>query len=391
MNVQQIFDSISAEAIARDTLDFINVKSETGREREGSLFLAGLLRREGFDVSLEDADDGRPNVYTVVKGASGGPSLLFNGHTDTIPIGQSDPPARDGDWIVGRGAEDMKGGLVAMVHAASALRRAGVALRGDLWLTGVIDHETPIGKKKGPAHLIRRLREGRIRADAIVIVEGPCAIWAASLGSTIFHVTIASDRGAIHTVKVPYAENPACWLGRLLGEFERLEGTFAGEAPHPLCGAERLNVGQIVAGDYCNRLPTPIRVTGTWRWKPGKRHSDVRAELERAASRLAQESGLRFDVAFEAQREPFETPREHAVVGALLSAGELAAGRQPSMIGMALVGDGNLYANEAGVPTVYYGPAHETAHSDHERVAISQLVHCAKVYATAAMQFCGVE
>ncbi len=391
MDTKQILDSIRGGAIARDTLEFLKVKSETGNEREGSLFLADLLRREGFDVALEDADGGRPNVYTQVKGsAPDAPSLLFNGHTDTIPIGRSDPPALDGDWIIGRGAEDMKGGLVAMVHAASALRRAGVKLAGDLWLTGVIDHETPIGKKKGPAHLIQRLRGGTIRADAIVIVEGPCAIWAASLGSTIFHVTITSPRGAIHTVKVPYTQNPACWLGRLLVEFERLELEFAREPAHPLCGPERLNVGYVAAGDYPNRLPTPITVTGTWRWKPGKRHGDVRTVLEELAARLARESGLKFDVAFEAQREPFETPRAHPVVQALLDAGETVAGAQPAVIGMALVGDANLYANDSGVPTVYYGPAHETAHSDHERVSVSQLVHCARVYASAAMNFCGV-
>jgi len=57
---------------------------------------------------------------------------------------------------------------------------------------------------------------------------------------------------------------------------------------------------------------------------------------------------------------------------------------------MALVGDANLFANEAGVPTVYYGPAHETAHSDHERVSARRLAHCAKVYALVAMEFCGV-
>ena len=57
---------------------------------------------------------------------------------------------------------------------------------------------------------------------------------------------------------------------------------------------------------------------------------------------------------------------------------------------MALVGDANLFANEAGVATVYYGPAHETAHSDHERVSARQLAHCAKVYALAAMEYCGV-
>ena len=57
---------------------------------------------------------------------------------------------------------------------------------------------------------------------------------------------------------------------------------------------------------------------------------------------------------------------------------------------MGLVGDANFYANDAGVPTVYYGPAHETAHSDDERVSVAQLTHCAKVYAAAAMTYCGV-
>jgi acetylornithine deacetylase/succinyl-diaminopimelate desuccinylase-like protein len=186
----------------------------------------------------------------------------------------------------------MKGGLVAMVHAASALRRAGIQLAGDLWLTGVVGHETPAGKKEGPKRLIRHLRDSIIRADAVVIVEGPCALWTASLGSTIFRVTITSSRGPVHTIKVPYAESPARWLGRLLTEFERLEQEFAAAGPHPLCGREQLNVGMIEAGDYVNRLPTPIRVTGTWRWKPGKTQEGMRATLQSICERLEAESGL---------------------------------------------------------------------------------------------------
>ena len=92
-----------------------------------------------------------------------------------------------------------------------------------MWLTGVIGHETPIGKKEGPDRLIHHLRTGKMRADAMIIAEGPCAIWTASLGASTFHITISSDRGAIHTIKIPYAENPVCWLGRLLAEFEKLE------------------------------------------------------------------------------------------------------------------------------------------------------------------------
>jgi acetylornithine deacetylase/succinyl-diaminopimelate desuccinylase-like protein len=388
---QLVLQHIDTEAIARDTLAFIEVKSETGHEGPGSVFLADLLRREGFDVTLDEVEPGRPNVYARVRGSgTGGRSLLLNGHTDTIPIGASAPPLLDGDWIIGRGAEDMKGGLVAMVHAASALRKAGVKLAGDLWLTGVIGHETPAGKKEGPRQLIRRLRSSAIQADAIVIVEGPCALWIASLGSAIFRVTITSPCGPIHTIKVPYAQNPARWLGRLLEEFDRLEQEFTAISPHPLCGREQLNVGMIEAGDYVNRLPTPIRVTGTWRWMPGKSQEQIRAALQSLCERLSSQSGLAFDFSLEAAREPFETPADHPIVQAFDSAAEQVAGSPTQRIGMALVGDANLFANEAGVPTVYYGPAHETAHSNHERVSAQQLAHCAKVYALATMQFCGV-
>ena len=391
MHRHRILEHIDSEAIARDTLAFVQVKSETGDEGPGSIFLADLLRREGFDPTLDEVEPGRPNVYAHVAGVRNrGRSLLFNGHTDTIPIGNSHPPVRDGDWIVGRGSEDMKGGLVAMVHAASALRKARVELAGDLWLTGVIGHETPAGKKEGPRRLIRHLQEKSIQADAIVIVEGPCALWTASLGSTIFHITITSPGGPIHTIKVPYAANPARWLGRLLVEFERLEREFAEVPPHPLCGREQLNVGLIEAGDYVNRLPTPIHVIGTWRWMPGKTQESIREGLKELCESLAKQSGLLFDFSLEAAREPFETGAEHAIVRAFEQAGLRLSDRAPQRIGMPLVGDANLFANEGGVPTVYYGPAHETAHSDHERVSVGRLAHCAGMYALAAIEYCGV-
>ncbi len=390
--MQEVLDRIDPEAIARDTLDFIRVRSETGQEGEGSRFLAELLRREGFAPEMDEFLPNRPNVLLRIPGsaADGGRTLLFNGHTDTIPIGVSDPPGRDGDWVIGRGAEDMKGGLVAMVHAASALRRAGVQLGGDLWLTGVVGHETPIGFKEGPLRLVDQLNSGAVQADAIVIVEGPAAVWAASLGSTVFTVTITSDRGAIHTVKVPYVENPACWMGHLLTRFAEWEREFEARPEHPLCGRERVNVGIIRGGDYMNRLPTPLIVSGQRRWLPGQTAADVQGEFDALCHELSARSGLHFETRLEGTREPFETPADHPLVCALRSAGQQTTGAVPDVIGMALVGDANLYANLAGVSTAYYGPAHETAHSDHERVSATRLAECAQIYALAAMEYCGV-
>jgi acetylornithine deacetylase/succinyl-diaminopimelate desuccinylase-like protein len=386
----EIMHFIDAEAIARDTLAFVELKSETGKEGEGSVFLAELMEREGLAAELATVEPGRPNVYARIRGAGGGRTLAFNGHTDTIPIGRSGAARRDGDWIIGRGAEDMKGGLVAMVHAAAALRKAGVTLAGDLWLTGVVGHETPAGKKEGPRHFIERLRSGAIPASAVVIVEGPCAIWAASLGSAIFTFEITDPRGSIHTIKVPYETNPAYWVGRLLTEFLDREEEFKRQPPHPLCGRQLYNVGIVQGGDYMNRLPASFRITGTRRWTPGVTLRSIHAELQEICQRYAALSNLHWSYRLDAAREPFETPRDHPIVEALAGAVRQVSGKEPEVIGMGLVGDANLYQNEAGVNTVYYGPAHETAHSDNERVSIAQLAHCARVYALTAMAYCGV-
>src|SRR6185312_2866356 len=110
------------EALAKDSLEFVSVKSETGQEGPGSEFLAELLRRSGWTVTVDDIEPGRPNVAAQIPGVGGGPTLVFNGHVDTIPIGKSWPLRREGNLIHGRGAEDMKGGLVAMVHAVRAIQ-----------------------------------------------------------------------------------------------------------------------------------------------------------------------------------------------------------------------------------------------------------------------------
>ena len=280
-----------------------------------------------------------------------------------------------------------------MTHAVSALRKAGVELAGDVWITGVIGHESPAGKKEGPKRLIQHLRSGKMHADSIIISEGPCAIWAASLGSTLFTVTVTTELGPIHTIKVLYSANPARWLGELLVEFERMERQFSEVAPHPLCGRERLNVVNefIVPDDIylANRIG-PDNFHG--QFEIARRRDDVALQILLTAGLKPQyidETNLRISP-FQAAREPFETPAAHPVVRALQEGGRVASGTLPEVIGMGLVGDANFYANDAGTPTVYYGPAHETAHSDHERVSISQLTHCAKVYATAAMTYCGV-
>ena len=277
-------DEIDPEAVARDCLDFVAVRSETGDEGAGSAFFAGLLRREGWEVALDDAAPGRPNVICRLPGGPGaGPALVLNGHVDTIPIGASWPPPARGrlDLRAGRGGhEGGPGGDGAAARAVQrALERSASTLRRDVWLTAVVGHETPVGKKEGPLRLIERLRSGQLPAEAILVCEGPAAIWRASLGSAVFDLTLDAPRPPVHTVNVPYGENPVRAFAALFGALDALDAGLADRPAHPLAGPDRINVGMVSAGDYPNRLPVRLRVTGTRRWGPGETAQSVQAEL----------------------------------------------------------------------------------------------------------------
>ena len=383
---------IDREAVARDTLEFVRVESETGTEGPGSEFFAELLKREGLEPVLDHFEPERPNVYAKLEGVEpdDGRALMLNGHVDTVPIGVSEPPALDDEWVVGRGAEDMKGGLVAIAHAASAIKRSGLRLAGDLTLSGVVGHETPIGQKEGPDRIIQLMRDGELAADAIVIAEGPKAIWAASAGCTGFTLTVSNPRGMIHNLYAPYDENPARWIGEALRAFETWEDEFRSATPSPLTGREQVNVGILQAGDYVNRLPTPASVIGTHRWQPGTELAQVQARYEELCAELAGWAGLDVKVSFMGGRDPFETPAGDPVIKALEAGSRKVLGQEAEIIGMQLVGDASLFANEIPVPSAYFGPGHGTAHSDHERIRIDDLVDAARVYALAAVEYCGL-
>src|SRR5258708_20514156 len=79
---------------------------------------------------------------------AGDKRLLFNGHIDVVPEGDHDNWQHD-PWgaelvngrIYGRGACDMKGGLMAALYAVKAIKDAGVPVHGSLMVQSVIGEE----------------------------------------------------------------------------------------------------------------------------------------------------------------------------------------------------------------------------------------------------------
>ena len=111
-------------------IESVNPSLVSGAAGEGDVAdaAASCLRRAGLDVERQEAAPGRPNVIGVLEGRERGRSLMFCGHLDTVGVaGMSSPftPAERDGRIYGRGAQDMKGGVAAMMDAARVLAAQG--------------------------------------------------------------------------------------------------------------------------------------------------------------------------------------------------------------------------------------------------------------------------
>jgi acetylornithine deacetylase len=108
----------------------ISIPSISGDERAVAEFLAEYLSGAGFEVELQEAAEGRPNVYA----RRGDPEVVLSTHTDTVP-----PYVEfreDDEFIYGRGACDTKGIIAAMIKAGEALKEADVTDFGLLFVVG---------------------------------------------------------------------------------------------------------------------------------------------------------------------------------------------------------------------------------------------------------------
>src|SRR5947208_12790096 len=113
-------------------------------ERDIAQLVAHELRRSGLDVSIEEVAEGRPNVVGVLEGRNKVRKLMFCGHTDTVGVaGMNDPftPSERDGRLFGRGAQDMKGGVAAMIDAARILAERGGPESGRLIVAAVVDEE----------------------------------------------------------------------------------------------------------------------------------------------------------------------------------------------------------------------------------------------------------
>ena len=118
-----------------------------GNERECVAYISNLLAEAGCDSTIVGNSPDRPNLITRLTGQGNAPPLLLYGHVDVVTtVGQTwqHPPFEgrlvDG-YVWGRGALDMKSGIVMMLSAFLRAKAEDLHLAGDVILALVSDEE----------------------------------------------------------------------------------------------------------------------------------------------------------------------------------------------------------------------------------------------------------
>ncbi|UCD72995.1 MAG: ArgE/DapE family deacylase [Candidatus Bathyarchaeota archaeon] len=369
------------ELIKIDSVNPLLVPGGAG-EAKVAVFIADFLENLGLEVDLCEVERGRPNVVGVLRGQDSGSSLILNGHMDTVGIeGMVDPfnPRVEGNRIYGRGSADMKGGLASILHAVKAVVDSEVDLRGDLIVASVVDEEyTSLGTEK--------LMES-FKADGAVVCESTgLDIGIAHKGFVWLEVETFGK--AAHGSRPKKGVDAIAKMGKFLVELEDFGSKVLSERSHSLLGSPSVHSSIIEGGRELSTYPDQCKLKLERRTIPGEDTRQVESEFLSILERLStKDSKFNADLRTIFARGPFTVSAEENVVRLLKEAVITVLGTEPQYIGSYGWLDSEIIQN-AGVPTVIFGPGGEGMHGIKEYVSVDQVVKSSMVLSQFILDFC---
>jgi len=372
-------------ALLRDlvAIDSVNPELVPGAAGEGAIAgsIAAHLRRLGFDVVVQEAAPGRPNVVAVIEGREPGRSLMFCGHVDTVGVeGMSAPfdPREANGRLYGRGAQDMKGGVAAMIDAARVAAANGFA-KGRLMIAAVVDEEYA---SIGADVLVREWR-----ADGAVVTE-PTDLQIGIAHKGFAWMEVETRGRAAHGSRPREGRDAILRMGRVLARLERLDRDLQARPPHPILGTASLHASLVNGGRELSSYPDQCRLQLERRTIPGEGVSPIEGEVSRILDDLRTE-----DPEFDATsrltfaRPPYELPSDHPLPRTLETSAATHA-RSTPRVGMSFWTDAAVLGS-AGTPSILFGPGGAGLHSVEEYVNVEDVLACRDVLAQLAVDWCG--
>jgi succinyl-diaminopimelate desuccinylase len=401
----EVLKRIDADEVVELTRALVRIPSvyrpgdPDATEARVAAFVLAWLRREGFQVEVQEVAPGRSNVIGCIgEKAPGRKSLLLEGHTDVVtegdPSGWSWPPFGGelvNGRIYGRGAADMKSGLAAAMVAAAAFRRAGVMPRGKLVVGALVDEEDGM---LGVRHFVTTAI-GR-ELDAAIICEPEDNELCLEQRGVVWARFRARGRMA-HGAMPEAGLNPIASLGTILREIPALERRLRKRCERSRYLRPPTVTPTIIQGPpagvgvpQSNVIPAVAEMTLDVRLTAGIDADGVRALLEQLCLKAA-EAYPGVTVEWEPVH-PFRlatrVERAEPLVQAMIRGVKAATGRAPKYGGVPGSTDGTILRMELGVPIVTCGPGNRLIpHQANEYVETAEIVAAARIYVASALSY----
>ena len=359
------------------TRDLIACASVTPGDAGCQSLMMARLQQAGFAV--EPLRFGEVENFWATRGSSG-PLLVFAGHTDVVPPGDT------GQWesdpfiateavadLVGRGAADMKASLAAMVVACEHFVGAHPDHSGRIGFLITSDEEGPA--KDGTIRVMETLKDRGEQIDWCVVGEPSSTRELGDLvkngrrGSLNARLVIHGKQG--HIAYPHLADNP---IHRAMPTLNALVAE-PWDQGNDFFDPTSLQISTIRAGQgVTNVIPGSVEVLFNLRFSTEVTADEIRERCEA----ILNQGGLTYDIEWSLSGEPFLT-EPGALLNAVIDSIESTTGNVPEVSTGGGTSDGRFIA-PSGAQVVEVGHVNATIHQINERVKLADIPQLTKIY-----------
>lgn len=380
--------------------EMITIDSVLGNETNLAEFLSLELEKLGFKIELEDALNGRKNIYGEYTFDSPGKTLTFNGHADTVAVCEgwtSDPfqPITKNGNLIGLGSADMKGGLACQLAASKALIESGEKITGTLHYTAVVDEE---GYGTGARKMLKNPQFGVGKTDGVIISE-PCygdseynPLPLGLTGKVLYKITVVGK--SAHAFRPDLGINAVNDASHILSaldlainkhpDYKHLftlprDDDFGTSSFCTLKIDGGYKIYSVVVPERCEIILNRLLL-------PGETKESAYNDLVAFILKLDLDSRIQVEIV-----PPFyfsyKISKEDPLIQSIAKAYVETMVREPFYAYQGMITDANTFMGEGGIPTAHLGPKGGNLHALDEYVEINTLYEIAKIYTNAYVNF----
>jgi len=378
--LDKVIKAINKNNIVSILEKLVSIPSITGMEKEIGEYIFETLSEWGISVQKTWIDKKRFNVIARIGTKGGNPSLMFNGHMDTvypeIDKESFNPKIIDGK-LYGCGTVDMKAGLSAMMETARILTMFENYMDRETIFSFVVDEEKD---GKGTMHLV----ESGIRSDWAIVAEptnmkiSPWQIGYLDIAITIYGKSV---HGCF----------PSRGINAIYGAIKFLE-KFADsdlfKVEDKVFGKATFNVNKIFGGTGQLIVPHECRVEININLLPGQTEDIVESEVTKILENLKKNGYiLDFKVTMSDYGATVKLRGDELIIRTICDVYQEILGSNPELCVMRSWTDAETLVTKAKIPTIVFGPGDIViAHTPEEHVVIRDVFNATKIYVVTALK-----